>query len=103
EKGYEIDRIIPMTGMQEGMLYHKLLNEESSEYVVQSVYSVSGLNSVENLKLSLDLLKEKHGVLETSIVYQNVSEPRQVMLKGRAIEFNEIDLSKSKNQEKEKD
>ncbi|MGG2092648.1 amino acid adenylation domain-containing protein [Bacillus sp. S13(2024)] len=103
EKGYEVDRIIPMTGMQEGMLYHKLLNEESSEYVVQSVYSVSGLHSVEHLKMSLDLLKEKHGVLETSIAYQNVSEPRQVMLKGRDIEFNEIDLSQSKNQEKERE
>jgi len=93
KQGYEIEHILPLTGMQEGMLYHKLLSPESSEYVIQMNYSIKNSVSEEILRQSFDILMKKHQVLRTSIVYQDVSAPRQVVLKEKPLEFTVLDLS----------
>ena len=43
-KGGKIERIYPLTSMQEGMLYEKLANEESTQYVIQQVLKFEKLN-----------------------------------------------------------
>ncbi|MGX7244277.1 non-ribosomal peptide synthetase [Enterococcus quebecensis] len=101
ELGCEIERISPLTSTQEGMLFHKLYDDKSSAYVVQYVNTVEGLGSLEYLQLSLELLQQKHGILETNIAYHGVSEPRIVLLKGRPIEFTEIHLSRKAKSERE--
>ena len=92
DQGYEIERILPLTGMQEGMLYHKLLNRESSEYVVQTVFKIQDVVSEEKLTQSFELLMKKHQVLRTSVVHKDISDPRQVILKERALAYTYIDL-----------
>lgn len=96
-KGYAIERIYPLTGLQEGMLFHKLENEETTSYVVQSVYQIESELDEEIFHSSLQLLGEKHEVLRSKIVYKNVREPRQMLLKGREIEYLSIDLSGKSN------
>ncbi|MCM3783798.1 amino acid adenylation domain-containing protein [Neobacillus mesonae] len=93
--GYEIERIYPLTPLQEGMLYHKLMEEDSQSYVVQTLYSTKHRLSYELLKQSLELLVSKHSILRTCIIHDSVSEPRQVLIKGRSTECHFIDLSGS--------
>ena len=38
----DIAAIYPLSPMQEGMLYHKLLNETSTEYCVRYILEVNG-------------------------------------------------------------
>ncbi|KOP70464.1 hypothetical protein AMS59_19725, partial [Lysinibacillus sp. FJAT-14745] len=97
EIGCEIERIYPLTALQEGMLYHKMENNLSTSYVVQSVFKTENSLNDKALKESLELLAEKHEILRTSVIYRNVSEPRQTLLRGRLIEYNRVDLSKEEN------
>jgi len=92
EKNYQIKRIYPMTPIQEGMLFHKLRNEESTEYVVQSIYKAERPIAIDVLKDSVWLLVQKHEILRTYIVYKKVKEPRQVLLGDREIEVIYIDM-----------
>ncbi|MBE6051450.1 MAG: amino acid adenylation domain-containing protein [Clostridium sp.] len=95
DKNYKIERIYPLTGIQEGMLFHKLMNKDTTEYVVQSIYKSEKTINQEILKDSIKVLEEKYEVLRTSIVYKEVSKPRQILLKGRPIELVSIDLSEN--------
>jgi amino acid adenylation domain-containing protein/non-ribosomal peptide synthase protein (TIGR01720 family) len=87
EKGYHIQRIMPLTGMQEGMLYHKILNPKSSEYVIQSIYQINQSINEEHLRRAFVLLNEKHEMLRSKVVYRQVREPRQLVLQGRSMEY----------------
>jgi len=96
-----IEHILPLTGMQKGMLFHKLLNPESSEYVTQMIFSMRGNNLSEELLCeSLNLLARKHQVLRSMIMYKEVSEPGQVVLKERKLECVILDLSRGTSEEK---
>ncbi|WP_211750154.1 non-ribosomal peptide synthetase [Paenibacillus sp. Marseille-Q4541] len=97
EEGFAIERIYPLTPLQEGMLYHKLADEKSSSYVVQTVYHTKSLLKQEVLRESLDLLAEKHEILRSSIIHTGVKEPRQALLRGRALEFDYSDLTSEKS------
>ncbi|WP_264936337.1 condensation domain-containing protein, partial [Paenibacillus sp. LS1] len=91
-QGYELERIYPLTSLQEGMLYHKVSEPSSTSYVVQVVYQMEGIINIETLKESLQLLTIKHDVLRTSIVHTQVSIARQVLLKHKNVEFSYLDL-----------
>lgn len=93
----EIEKIYPLTPLQEGMLYHKILEESSSGYVVQNIFEVKQNLNVDLLRKSFKLLCEKHEVLRSSIVQQNVSKPRQIIINGREVDFEYYDYSNSIN------
>lgn len=88
----KIELISPMTSMQEGLLYHKEMNEELTSYAVLTVYKYHKPIDYERFQKSLKALGYKHDVLRTSMIYKNVSEPRQVLLKKRTIESQFLDL-----------
>lgn len=89
----DIAAIYPLSPMQEGMLYHKLLNETSTEYCVRYILEVNGEIKSNLIETALELLCEKYIILKTAIVYPKKSEkPYQVIIRDRKIEFNVVDL-----------
>jgi len=83
-----IEKIYRLTPMQEGMLFHNLLNVDSREYVIQSVYLYKGLLDAEFMRQSLSLLSLKHEVLRTAFTTTIQGKPWQVILRDREIELN---------------
>ncbi|WP_164779421.1 non-ribosomal peptide synthetase, partial [Paenibacillus kobensis] len=97
----EISGIYSLTPMQDGMLYHKLVDEHSTGYVLQSKLRMKGEFQVEKARESLSLLARKYDVLRTAFIYNKVSKPWQIILREREIECNVIDLSFSEEKENE--
>lgn len=97
----EIQKVIPLTSMQEGLLYHKLLDETSTSYVIQCSYDVNTKMDQERLDQSLSMLAEKHPALKTNILYKNIKKPRQVILSDRILETSSYDFSKTENAEEQ--
>ncbi|ROR25864.1 non-ribosomal peptide synthase protein (TIGR01720 family)/amino acid adenylation domain-containing protein [Mobilisporobacter senegalensis] len=89
--GGEIQRIYPLTPMQEGMLYEKLLDESSTKYVVQQTMRLAEVD-VEKMHKAFEYLATQHDILRTKICYRGVSVPRQVLLKERIPEFNYMEV-----------
>ncbi len=101
-KGNNIEKIYSLTPMQEGMLYHKQLDEQSTGYVLQARIHITGKLKIEKVKESLVLLAEKYDVLRTVIVFSKKSnKPLQVVLNDRKIECNVIELPDSTEKENE--
>lgn len=97
----KIQKIIPLTSMQEGLLYHKLLDEASTSYVIQCSYEVNTQMNQPLLEQSLSMLAEKHPALKTNILYKEIKEPRQVIFSDRDLECSSYDFSKAVNAEEQ--
>ena len=89
----EIEDIYPLTNLQHGILYLKLTDKKSDEYIIQNSYEMSGIHYREELfQEALNLLCQKQEVLRTAIVYKDIRTPKQVILKNRKIEYKWISL-----------
>ncbi|WP_020619067.1 non-ribosomal peptide synthetase [Paenibacillus daejeonensis] len=94
-----VEKIYPLTSMQEGMLYHKLIDDASTSYVVQNMIRLRGELDLGKVEQSLFLLTRKHAVLRTSFFYRKIKQPRQIVLKERALELFSFDISALPEQE----
>ncbi|KIO74908.1 hypothetical protein TH53_23805 [Pedobacter lusitanus] len=73
--------------MQEGMLFHALLNDSSAAYFNQVSYRIHGAFDQHVVRASLDELFKRHDILRVAFVHEGVSIPVQVVLKNRKSEF----------------
>ncbi|HEU4963916.1 MAG TPA: non-ribosomal peptide synthase/polyketide synthase [Bacilli bacterium] len=89
----EMADIYSLVPLQEGMLYHYLVNSDTTEYFVQNVFEVTARLNEQTIRQALKLLVMKHEVLQTAVAFEKVAVPRQVVLKNREAEFVQVDLS----------
>ncbi|MBE6052206.1 MAG: amino acid adenylation domain-containing protein [Clostridium sp.] len=91
--GKNIKKIYQLTPLQEGMVYHSLVGDESGNYVVQSVMDFKGILD-ENLFIkAFDLVLNKYEIFRSRIFYKNIDKIRQVILKKSEIEYVYEDIS----------
>ncbi|WP_206911854.1 hypothetical protein IGL98_000585 [Enterococcus sp. DIV0840] len=88
----QIEKIYPLTPLQEGLLFHEQEKVSSSAYIVQAIYGL-GAVKVAEFKQALDLLVQKHSALRTNIIYRDVSIPRQVIRQQAVCAIETIDLT----------
>ncbi|MBS4535928.1 hypothetical protein GOQ29_09910, partial [Clostridium sp. D2Q-14] len=96
-----IEKIYPLSPLQEGMLYHQLLDEKSGDYVVQTTLKINGKFSVDVAKESIQLLATKHDVLRTIIPLNRFKKSVQIVLKEKEIEFKKFDFQGYSSEEQE--
>lgn len=84
----EIQDIYPLSFMQEGMLFHSLLDQESRAYFEQASFTINGSLDTERFQKSLDALIERYDIFRTAFIHKNVAKPRQVVLKSGKAAFN---------------
>ncbi|WP_036604236.1 non-ribosomal peptide synthetase [Paenibacillus assamensis] len=111
---YEIENIYTLTPLQEGMLFHSLLDPESNAYFEQFVFTLSGQIEVALLEKSFNQIIERFDVLRTVFIYKESEQPLQVVLRKVETNIPFVDLTdlspleqqqyveEFKNREKEK-
>lgn len=87
-----IQKIYPLTPMQEGMLFHTL-HDDSNAYFTQAAYRCKGQIDLDVLEQSLDLLFQRHDILRTAFVYEKNERPIQVVLDNRRIKLQVTDIA----------
>lgn len=102
ENAKMIQSIYSLTPMQEGMLYHYMEEEETTDYVIQSIFSLQGNLNEAKLKESLELLFEKYEILRTFFIYEKMDSPKQVVLKSRKPELSKWSLDDLAETEKQR-
>ncbi|MRS26516.1 non-ribosomal peptide synthetase [Bacillus sp. RIT694] len=88
----EIEKIYGMTPLQEGILFHKLVDKSATSYVLQTVLNIHKNLNMENMRTSLDILAGKYEVLRTKILTDRAERPLQVVVRDRPIELREINV-----------
>lgn len=91
-KGAVIERIYPLTDIQKSELADKIANEESAQYIIQTVMKFKHMN-IEHMKTAFEAVVNKHGVFRNVIIYREVEIPRQVMLTERKPEFSYLEIA----------
>nr|WGD80797.1 condensation domain-containing protein [Bacillus subtilis] len=110
-KANSIQDIYPLSYMQEGMLFHSLLQKDSQAYVEQASFTIEGKVNPQFFQNSINALVERHDIFRTIFISQNVSSPQQIVLRERNVivleeditHLNEAEQSQFIEQWKEKD
>lgn len=82
--GKEIQKIYTLSPMQEGILFHSLVNNGDSAYFLQFLLNIKGSLNTEMFEKSFNMLVQRHDILRTVFIYNNLSRPQQVVLKERS-------------------
>ncbi|AVM22674.1 non-ribosomal peptide synthetase [Bacillus pumilus] len=98
----KIQKVYPLTPMQEGMLYYAMLDPNSSSYFTQLELGISGEFDHDLFEKSLNELIRTYDILRTAFVYQQLQKPRQVVLAERHLDVYREDLSHLNHQEQQK-
>ncbi|WP_028595413.1 condensation domain-containing protein, partial [Paenibacillus assamensis] len=99
----EIQDIYSLSPMQEGILFHAMLDSKSTAYFEQIEFDIAGEVDVELVEESMNAVIARHDVFRTVFVTDKVKQPRQVVLKERPITVHYEDwvaLSQDEQQEK---
>lgn len=92
-KQNSIEKVYPLTPMQEGMLYHSVLDPASSAYFTQLELRFNGCLDINLLQKSIDQLVEQNDILRTVFVHQQLERPRQVVFSERQSPIHYENLS----------
>jgi amino acid adenylation domain-containing protein/non-ribosomal peptide synthase protein (TIGR01720 family) len=90
---YELQDVYPLSPMQEGMLFHYLLNPGGHTYLEQIVYRISGAIHLEPMAEALEKLAQRYDILRTVFAHDGLDRPVQVVLRKGAIGFSYHDLT----------
>ncbi|MFH0901105.1 MAG: amino acid adenylation domain-containing protein, partial [Pseudomonadota bacterium] len=81
-----IDDIMPLTSMQQGMLFHTLFAPRSEMYYEQTACLLEGRLEVDVLERAWRRAIGRHPVLRTSMAWEDLVEPLQIV--HRAVELS---------------
>ncbi|MBQ0025564.1 MAG: hypothetical protein KBT00_07595, partial [Bacteroidales bacterium] len=99
KRGERLERIYPLTPMQESMLLKHLAEPQAWAYRIVNIFELSALPSEEQLSKALDRLAASNEVLRTSIISNGVSIYRQAIV-DRKLGLYMHDLSGEEDPEK---
>ena len=76
-----VEKIYPLSGMQEGMLFNWLMDRKSSAYFVQNSFEIRGELDIGAFEESFKQMINRYDILRTTFVYDGLRIPQQVVLK----------------------
>ncbi|HZN74126.1 MAG TPA: amino acid adenylation domain-containing protein [Micromonosporaceae bacterium] len=86
--------VLPLTPLQEGLLFHTLYDERSSDvYVIQLLFDLDGPLDSGTLRRAAEALLYRHANLRVAIRYENLTSPVQVIPHDVALPWTDLDLS----------
>ncbi|MBW7473807.1 amino acid adenylation domain-containing protein [Paenibacillus oenotherae] len=101
-KADAIQKVYPLTPMQEGMLFHSLMDQTSSAYFTQMEATLAGNVDPELFEQSLNHIIGEYDILRTVFVHQNLQRPRQVVFHERKTRLHYEDLRTMAEEEQRK-
>ncbi|AZM56541.1 non-ribosomal peptide synthetase [Streptomyces sp. WAC 01529] len=89
-----IEDVLPLSPLQEGMLFHALYEEQNLDvYVAQIVIDLEGELDAGAMRDSVAALLVRHANLRASFRYEKLSKPVQVIPREVEVPWREFDLS----------
>ncbi|MEU6484916.1 amino acid adenylation domain-containing protein [Streptomyces sp. NPDC046887] len=89
-----IEDVLPLSPLQEGMLFHALYEERNLDvYVAQIVIDLEGELDARAMRESVAALLRRHANLRASFRYEKLSKPVQVIPRDVEVPWREFDLT----------
>jgi amino acid adenylation domain-containing protein len=93
-----IQDIYPLAPLQEGLLFHHLLGEQDGDtYILATALSVSSLERLEALIAALQGVIDRHDILRTAVLWEQLPQPVQVVYRQVTLPVKEIALDRDRD------
>ena len=86
-----IEDLYPLSPMQEGMLFQSLLAPGSGVYIRQISFSMHQLPDVEKFRQAWQRVVDRHAILRTFFVWDNIKSPVQAVLRQVELPVHHLD------------
>lgn len=90
---FKIKNVYSLTPMQKGMLYYFLKDNNSTAYFQQIIFNIDGDINLDCLNKSFNKLIDKNDILKTIFAYDDLTEPKQIVLAERRSNICYKDIS----------
>ncbi|MFI8708314.1 condensation domain-containing protein, partial [Bacillus sp. NPDC077411] len=90
----QVQSVFNLTPMQNGILFHELMDKESFAYFEQVSCTIDRTLDMTVLRKSLKILFDRHENLRGNIFYKNIEEPKFVVFKEKIPHIQFEDFSK---------
>jgi amino acid adenylation domain-containing protein/non-ribosomal peptide synthase protein (TIGR01720 family) len=87
QQRYEVEDIYPLSPMQEGMLFHSLVEGYEGSYAGQTTCRITGILDVPLLETCMKMLTTRHAILRTIFLHEGYSRNLQVVVRQRPVDF----------------
>ncbi len=91
-------RTYPLTPVQEGLLFHHLRDRGGGDlYVIPMVLSASSRQKLEELIAALQSVIDRHDALRTSVHWEGLRRPVQVVWREARLPVEEVTLNRDRD------
>lgn len=86
-----IQDIYPLAPLQEGILFHHLLQDQGDAYVTSHTLSFDSRELLEEFITHLNKVVSRHDILRTAVLWEGLREPVQVVLRAASLKIFWLD------------
>jgi hypothetical protein len=90
-----VQDIYPLAPLQEGILFHYLMNEQEDVYLLYTLLAFDTRERLEGILNALRLVIARHDNLRTAVMWEGLHEPVQVVWREAALSVEEVALDLS--------
>jgi amino acid adenylation domain-containing protein len=90
---HQIEDLYPLSPVQHGILFHSLYEPESGVYLVQKHCTLRGDLNIPAFERAWQRVVERHTILRTSLMWEGLDEPVQIVNRQVQLRLNQLDWS----------
>lgn len=86
-----IQDIYPLTHLQEGFLFHRLISPDNDPYIAIWQYAFDTRDRLGEYLDAMQQVVDRHDILRTEFIWEQLTSPVQVVLRQASLRIDEVD------------